>query len=138
MSLILEFKSDLADAKRMGIPWWGILLWMALCGLIDWLLISLGRFDLSLPALNSIAVIGFTIALKRRLGRHAWFWITIAVLAAVHVPLILLVPWSSKWLPASAFAAIDSADLCVMIWIISVVGKLLGERNVAGSRVQRL
>jgi hypothetical protein len=42
---------------------------MAGCGLIDWLLISLGRFDLSLPVLNSIAVVGFTIALKRELAR---------------------------------------------------------------------
>ncbi len=125
MPLIQDIKNDIREAKKIRIPWWGVLLWMAACGLIDWLLISLGRFDLSLPALNSIAVVGFTIALKRKLGRHAWFWGTMAVLAALHIPLVLFVPWTSRWVPALAIAVIDSADFCVMIWIISVVGKLM-------------
>ncbi len=73
MPLIQDIKNDVREARKTRTPWWGVLLWMAACGLIDWLLISLGRFDLSLPALNSIAVLGFTIALKRKLGRHAWF-----------------------------------------------------------------
>lgn len=125
MPLIQDIKNDIREAKKIRIPWWGVLLWMAACGLIDWLLISLGRFDLSLPALNSIAVVGFTIALKRKLGRHAWFWGTMAVLAALHIPLVLFVPWTSRWVPALAIAVIDSADFCVMLWIISVVGKLM-------------
>jgi hypothetical protein len=133
MPLIQDIKNDVGEAKKMRIPWWGVLLWMAACGLIDWLLISLGRFDLSLPALNSIAVVTFTIALERKLGRHAWFWGTMAVLTAVHIPLVLFVPWTSKWVPALAIAVIDSADFCVMIWIISILGKFMGEQKVAGS-----
>lgn len=106
---------------------------MACCGLIDWLLISLGKFDLALPALNSVAVIGFTVALKRKLGRHAWFWGAIAILAALHVPLVLFVPWTTKWVPALAIAAIDSADLIVMLAILVVVERFMGERKIAES-----
>jgi len=104
---------------------------MAACGLFDWLLISLGRFDLALPALNSIAVVGFTIALKRELGRYVWFWITMTILAALHVPLVLFVPWTSKWVPAIAIAAIDSGDLIVMLAILAVVGRFMGEQKTA-------
>ena len=32
------------------------------------------------------------LALKWKLRRHAWFWGTMAILAALHVPLILFVP----------------------------------------------
>lgn len=125
MPLIQDIKNDIREAKKIRIPWWGVLLWMAGCGLIDWLLISLGKFDLSLPALNSIAVVGFTIALKRKLGRHMWFWGTMAVLAALHVPLILFVPWTSRWVPAIAIAAIDSGDLIVMLAILDIVGRFM-------------
>jgi hypothetical protein len=131
MPLIQDVKNDIRGAKKIRIPWWGVLLWMAGCGLFDWLLISLGRFDLALPALNSIAVIGFTIALKRELGRCVWFWITMTILAALHVPLVLLVPWTSKWVPAIAIAAIDSGDLIVMLAIIAVVGRFMGEQKTA-------
>jgi hypothetical protein len=102
---------------------------MAVCGLIEWLLIDLGRFDLGLPVLNSIAVVGYTIALKRKLGRHVWFWITMAILAALHVPLVLFVPWTTMWVPALAIAAIDSGDLILMLTILSVVSNLVGEQK---------
>jgi hypothetical protein len=47
------------------------------------------------------------------------------VLAALHIPLILFVPWTTKWVPAIAIALIDSADLIVMLAILSVVGKFV-------------
>ena len=49
-----------------------------------------------------------------------------AILAALHVPLVLYVPWTTKWVPALAIAAIDSADFCVILAILSVVGKFMG------------
>jgi hypothetical protein len=73
MPIIQDIKNDLREAKTIRLPWWGMLCWMAGCGLIEWLLIDLGRFDLGLPTLNSIAIVGFTIALKRELGRMCGF-----------------------------------------------------------------
>ena len=71
------------------------------------------------------------IAFKRKLWRHAWFWGTMAVIAALHVPLILFVPWGTKWVPALAIAVIDSADFCLILWILAVVGKLMGAQKAA-------
>jgi hypothetical protein len=48
-----------------------------------------------------------------------------AVLAALHVPLILFVPWTTRWVLALAIAAIDSEDLILILAIRSVVGKLV-------------
>lgn len=75
--------------------------------------------------MNSILVIVFTFAIQWKLRRHVWFWITMTVIVALHVPLILFVPWTSKWVPAPAIAGIDTADICVIFLIVSVVGKLL-------------
>lgn len=129
MPLANDIKSDIRAAKKIRLPWWGILTWMAACVPIIWLFDHSGRFDLALPALVSIGMLGFTIAVKRNLKRQAWFWGTMAILAALHVPLILFVPWTTIWVPAIAIAAIGSADLIVMLAILAVVGKFMEDRN---------
>ena len=70
-------------------------------------------------------MLGFAIAVQRKLRRRVWFWITMTIIAILHVPLILFVPWTTKWVPAIAIAAIDSADLIVMLTILSLVGKFM-------------
>ena len=55
-----------------------------------WVFDHLGRFDLARPALYSIAMLA--IAIKWKLRRHVWFWITLVVIVA----LILFVPWTTK------------------------------------------
>ncbi len=84
-----------------------------------------GRLNIALPTLNCIAVLGFAIAVKWKLSSHVWFWILMTILAALHVPLILFVPWTTKWVPAIAIAVIDSADLIVMLAIIVAAGKFM-------------
>lgn len=76
-----------------------------------------------------MGVLGFAIALKRNLRRHPWFWGTMAILAALHVPLILFVPWTARWVPAIAIAGVDSADLIVMLAILAIVGKFMEGPN---------
>ena len=64
--------------------------------------------------------------MKWRLRRHTWFWITMTVIVALHVPLILFVPWGTRWVPALAIAAIDSVDFCLILWVLSFIGNLMG------------
>ena len=127
MSLANDVRSELKAAKKLRLPWWGVL-----CGIIGsflcaWLFDDFGKLGLVLPTLNSIAVLGFMLVLKRKLWRHTWFWGTMAVLAALHVPLILFGPWSTRWVPALAIAVVDSLDFCLILWILAVVAKFMGE-----------
>ena len=142
MSLIdgikMDFKNDMKAAMKMRLPWWGVLSWMVACAIMAFPLIEIGRFDLVMPTVMSIAVLGVTIAVKWKLRRCAWFWITMAFCAALHVPLILFVPWTTKWVPAPAIAAVSSADLIVMLMVIDVVYRFMErtglERNHRSSR----
>jgi hypothetical protein len=43
---------------------------------------------------------------------------------AIHVPLILLVPWSSRWIPAIIKLPFCIVDLLLILGIISTVEKL--------------
>jgi hypothetical protein len=51
------------------------------------------------------------------------------IFAALHVPLVVLVPWTTRWVPAFAIIPIGMADLYIMLWVLSAVGKYKGERK---------
>jgi hypothetical protein len=124
-SLSTDVRNEIKAAQKLRLRWWGVLMWMAFCLPVIVLSDHFGRLDMSRPILNCIAVFGFMFVFKWRLRRHAWFWITMTVIVALHVPLILFVPWGTRWVPALAIAAIDSVDFCLILWILSVVGKFM-------------
>jgi membrane protein implicated in regulation of membrane protease activity len=65
-----------------------------------------------------------------------WFWIAMTFLAALHLPLIVFVLWTTKWIPA-VITPVGIADLYAMLWILSVVGKFVGEPMAGGSKHRR-
>lgn len=133
MSLIDDIKSDIAASKKLRVPRRG-LLWIFFCALpIFWLFDHFGKFGMALPILNCIAVFGFLVALKWGLRRFIWFWAVVVVLAALHVPLILYIPWTIKWVPAFSIAAIDSIDFCVMLAIMVVIERVFNGRQMKRS-----
>lgn len=131
MSLTNDVKSDIKAAKKLRLPWWGRLCIIIGALPIYWLFDHFGRLSIALPVLNVVAVFGLMLVLKRRLWPHAWFWITMTAIAALHVPLILFVPWGTRWVPALLIAAIDSVDFCLILWILSFVGNLMRESQTA-------
>lgn len=130
MSIANEVASDINDAKRLRLPWWGVLLGIVVSFLCASVFDDFGRLELILPTLNSVLVIGVVLVLKRKAWRHAWLWGTMAVVAVLHAPLILLVPWTSRWVPAPAIAAIDSLDFCLILGVLAGVEKLIRARKI--------
>jgi len=78
----------------------------------------------------------FLIAMKVRweLRSCPWFWITIVALLALHSPLILLVPWTSRWIPAVGILPIGLLDLAVILGCIALVEKLVRGSPKAGEQ----
>ena len=85
------------------------------------------KFALALLTLDSAAVITITIAMRWKLRGYVWFWATMADFGALHAFLILLVPWTDKWIPALVIIPIGIADSYAMLWVISLVAKSKGE-----------
>lgn len=119
MPIAGDINDDIKALQRMRLPWWGVLCWMAGCAIIVWPFYHAGRLDLARPVLYSIGMLSVVIAIKWKLRGHVWFWGTMTVLAALHVSLILLVPWTAKWIPALVVIPIAIADVYVMLWIVS-------------------
>ncbi len=124
-----DVKSELKVAKKMRLPWWGLLCVMVGMLPICWLFDRAGRLNMVLPTFNCVAVLGFAIVLNWKLRRNAWFWITMTIIVALHVFLILSVPWTTKWVPALTIAGIDSVDFVVILTILAVAAKLVEARK---------
>jgi hypothetical protein len=131
----IDLKNDIKAAKKIRLPGWLILCMIIGTAFSAEFFDHFGRVDLVLPIVNSIGVLGLLVALKWKLRRHAWFWITMSIIAALHVPLILFVPWTTKWVPALAIAAIDSVDFYVILAILSVLGNIMEGPKVRGPSV---
>jgi hypothetical protein len=134
MSLTNDVRDEIKAAKKLRMPGWAVVCVIIVSFLCAQLFERFGKLNLVLPILNSIGVLGFIIAFKRKLWPHAWFWGTMAAIAALHVPLILFVPWGTKWVPALAIAVIDSADFCLVLWVLAVVGKFIGRQKGSETR----
>jgi len=120
-----------AEDRKLRLPWWGVL-----CVILGALAVLVffdhfGQLAIARPTMISAGMVTITIAMRWRLKRHVWFWITVIVLAALHVPLILFVPWTTKWVPALAIIPIGIADLYIMLWVLSIIGKLMERQEVA-------
>jgi len=141
MRLVHETKKDIeADikvAKKIWLPWWAVLC-LIVGGLpIAWLFDHFGKFDLARPSLLSAGTIALAIAIKWKLGRNPWFWITMAVIVALHLVLILSVSWTTKWVPASVSAGVCTVDFFVMLAIIDVVETFLKGREKAKQKLSQ-
>lgn len=115
------------EDKQMRMSWRGGLFVFFGTILLALLFISIGRFELARPTMVSVAMVGLVITMRWKLRKHVWFWITVTILAALHLPLILFLPWTTRWIPAILIAPIGIADLYAMLWVISVVAKSKGE-----------
>lgn len=115
----------------MRLPWWGVL--CVILGALAVLILfdHFGQLALARPTMISAAMLVIVIAMRWKLKRYVWFWITMIVFAALHVPLILFVPWTIKWVPALAIIPIGIADLFIMLWVLSVVGKFMKGRKTS-------
>ena len=118
-----------AEDRQMRLPWWGVLCVMVGAFLLFFLFDHFGKLAIARPTLYSVAIIIITIALRWKLRGHVWFWITMAFLAALHAPLILFVPWTTRWIPALVVIPIGIADSYAMLWVVSVVGKFTREQK---------
>ena len=113
------------EDKQMRLGWRGVLSVMLGTILLAIPFLYFGRLNLALPSFVSIAMIALAITMRWKLRRHVWFWVTMTLLAALHLPFILFIPWTTKWIPAVVIAPFGVLDLHAMIWTLAVVGKYM-------------
>lgn len=95
-----------------------------------------GHAALSRPIIYSAFEFAFAICLKWPLRCAAWFWITVVVLAAIHVPVILALQ-GTKWQPGPFITALVLVGLIVMLVVLNLVEQVLSALKGAATPQRR-
>ena len=126
-----SLRGSVKETKQLRLSWKGVLALIVGGLFTSFLFDRFGRFDLASPTLFSALVIGIAVTIKWKLRRHPWFWITVTTVVALHILLILLVPWTTRWIPALVVTPFCIVDLIVVLAIFKCVERLVG--RISGS-----
>jgi hypothetical protein len=68
------------------------------------LFIYLGKAEMGFTVFIVLSMVLLAIKLQWRLRKHVWFWATIAVVLALHIPLFFIVRWPDTKTPTIAYS----------------------------------
>jgi|SRR5665213_11538 len=90
------------------------------------LFVHLGDPARGMAAAVAGGMVVITVMSCWNLRKHAWFWAIVAILASVHVPLILYVHWpDTGHMPAVSLLPFGMLDWAVMYGCIKLVEKVV-------------
>lgn len=126
-----EVKEQIKVARKLRLPWWALITIGVLSLPYYALLDHFGRLNVALPLLVCMAAFGFVIYIRWDLKRRLWFWTTVAVIAGLQALLLWNMPWTSKWVPAAAYAGMSSLDFLGMLWVLAALERVFGSDQIA-------
>src|SRR5258708_23085573 len=102
----------------------GWAIWAAICTLPIYILfVYLGDSGRGRAAWISVGMIALAARLLWDLKNRVWFWVTLAIIALLHVLMILLIPWGAQNLSYVALLPVGLLDLGITYGIIRLVEK---------------
>lgn len=105
----------------------GTLLWSITAVIVTWPLYFLfshfGEPGNGRAAWLCLGMLLIAIKVRWELHRHSWFWGTVVLIALAEIPMVVLVPWTSKWIPAIVMLPFCIVDCLAILWAIQTVEK---------------
>jgi hypothetical protein len=106
-----------------------------LCGVPFFILFAyLGDPGRGRAALIAVGLLVLAARARWDLKEYAWFWVTLAILIALQVALVLLVPWTSRSYPGITLLPIGVVDYAILYGAIKLAEKLMGRGDAASSQ----
>ena len=88
----------------------------------------LGKPELGFTVVIVLGMVILAIKLQWKLRKHGWFWATIAVVLACHVPLFLIVRWPDTHMPTITYSMpFGIADFLIISGAIRLAARLFGK-----------
>lgn len=84
-----------------------------------------GKPGMALTAFFCTVAIMVAVGICWDLRTRIWFWLVIAVVVGLHVPLLLVVKWPHNWIPGMALAPIGIADCFIIVGIVHFVQRYI-------------
>jgi hypothetical protein len=71
---------------------------------------------------------------RSSLKSQRWFWVTLTIIIAVHVLLVLLIPWTSKSYPGPILLPFGALDYFIVWGCIKLVEKAMSRGDAVSSQ----
>src|SRR5579863_7900094 len=111
----------------------GWVIWAAICTLPIYIFfVYVGDSGRGRAAWVSTGMIALAARLVWDLKNRVWFWVTMAAIALLHIPVIFFVPWGDQNLSYVALLPLALLDLGISYGIIRLVENAV-ERNQSSS-----
>ena len=92
------------------------------------LFLYLGKADLGLTVFIVLAAIVLAIKIRWSLRKHVWFWATIILILALHVPLFFIVRWPFGRVPTLVYTMpFAIADFLIILGALGLAEKLFSK-----------
>jgi hypothetical protein len=112
--------------------WTGTLIGLALLP-VFFVFVWLDKAEMGFTVFIILGMIILAIKLQWKLRKHIWFWATIAVVLAIHVPLIFIVRWPDTRIPTIAYSMpLGIADFLVISGAIALSKMLFLKGSSSG------
>ena len=112
--------------------WTGTLIGLALLP-VFFVFVWLDKAEMGFTVTIIVGMIILAIKLQWKLRKHIWFWATIAVVLAIHVPLIFIVRWPDTRIPTIAYSMpLGIADFLVISGAIALSKMLFLKGSSSG------
>ncbi|MGC2831164.1 MAG: hypothetical protein WB627_12390 [Candidatus Acidiferrum sp.] len=104
------------------------LIFAAILAPVFLLFIYLGKPDMGLAVFLVLGMIMFAIKIRWNLRKNVWFWATIVLILALHIPLLLIVRWPQGKVPTIAYAMpFGIADFFIILGALGLAEKLFSK-----------
>lgn len=95
---------DYEPAKeKKSADWSGTLIGVALWP-VFFFFVYLGKPEIGFTTIIVLGLSILAVKLHWKLRKHAWFWATIVVILALHVPLLFVIRWPDTNVPTIAYS----------------------------------
>ena len=111
--------AERSGRKRGNFRW--VLAALVLTSPVAFLFIEVGEPGTGRAAWICLGMLVIAVKVRWELRRKSWFWATVTLIAIIETPLIILVPWTSKWIPAVVILPFGLADGVAILWLIQTV-----------------
>jgi hypothetical protein len=92
------------------------------------LFVYLGNADLGLTAMIVLGMIMCAVKIRWNLRKYVWFWATIILILALHVPLFFIIRWPQGKVPTIAYTLpLGFADFFIMLGALGLAEKLFSK-----------
>jgi hypothetical protein len=91
---------------------------------VFFLFVYLGKAEMGFTVIIVLGMTMLAVKLRWKLRKYVWFWATIVLILALHVPLFFLVHWSDSKVPTIAYSMpIGIADFLLIMAAVGLAEK---------------